>query len=95
VAQNFQLRLNGEPSAGYIVLENPEAARLVAIRVLASTDRVAAFPWNGRRIPAFPSLPQRELVVPPCRVIYRVEGRKAWILFVLRSERILRRSALA
>ncbi len=80
--------------AGYIALENTEAARLLVQRVLDSTDRLAAFPGSGRKLPEFPSLPQRELIVPPCRVLHRVEGRKVWILHVIRSERLLRRSQL-
>ena len=75
-----------------IALENPEAAQILVHKVMDSADRLAAFPRSGRKIPEFPTFPQRELIVPPCRVIYRAEGRKAWILSVLRSERILRRS---
>jgi plasmid stabilization system protein ParE len=83
-----------QETAAYIALENPEAATRLVRRVLASTDRLERFPRSGRRLPEFPAFPHRELVVPPCRVIYRVEGFIALVLFVTRSERILRRSHL-
>jgi plasmid stabilization system protein ParE len=78
----------------YIALENQDAARLLVQRVIGSTDRLAAFPRSGRKLPEFPAFPHRELIVPPCRVIYRVEDQEALILYVTRTERILRRSHL-
>ncbi len=78
----------------YIALEDPVAAKLIIERAFDRADRLAEFPGLGRKIPEFPTFPHRELVVPPCRLIYRVEGRKAWILFATRSERLLRPSHL-
>jgi toxin ParE1/3/4 len=66
----------------YLALENLDAARLLVQRVIASTDRLEGFPRSGRKLPEFPGFPHRELIVPPCRVIYRVEDRTALILFV-------------
>ncbi len=78
----------------YIALENPDAARVLMRRVMDSTDRLPAFPQGGRKLPEFPGFPHHEVVVPPCRVVYRVEEHTVLILFVTRSERILRRSHL-
>ena len=78
----------------YIALENPDAAKLLVERVRDTVDRLETFPKSGRKIPEFPSLPQREVVVPPCRVFYRVQEGTIWILHVSRSERIIRRSNL-
>ena len=36
-----------------------------------------------------------QLVVPPCRIFYRDDGARAFVLHVLRSERKLRASRLA
>jgi len=63
-------------------------------QVMESTDRLPAFPQSGRKLPEFPEFPHREVLVPPCRVVYRVEERIVLILYVTRSERVLRRSHL-
>lgn len=78
----------------YIALENPDAARQLVERVRDSVERLEAFPRSGRKIPEFPALPHREIVVPPCRVFYRIENQTAWILYAVRSERIIRKSNL-
>ena len=78
----------------YIALENPDAARVLMRQVMESTDRLPAFPQSGRKLPEFPEFPHREVLVPPCRVVYRVEERIVLILYVTRSERVLRRSHL-
>jgi toxin ParE1/3/4 len=78
----------------YVELENAEAAHRLVRRVIESTDRLATFPDSGRKIPEFPALAHREWIVPPCRVVYRTEGGIARILFVTRTERILRRAQL-
>lgn len=78
----------------FIALENIEAAMALVQRVDASVDRLEFFPESGRRIPEFPKTPHREVIVPPCRVIYRVDGRIVWVVHVARFERILRRSHL-
>jgi addiction module RelE/StbE family toxin len=84
-----------EEIGAYIALENLDAARNLVQRVLESTDRLEAFPKSGREILEFPAFPHRELILPPCRVIYRVEGRTALILHVARTERILLRTHLS
>jgi len=78
----------------YIALENPEAALDVVTRVQEAVDRIEMFPESGRSVPEFPRLPHREIVIPPCRVFYRVQNGVAYIVHVARSERLLRRSHL-
>lgn len=78
----------------YIALEDLEAARTVVTKVQEAVDRLERFPESGRTVPEFSRLPQREVVVPPCRIFYRVEGHSIWIVYVTRSERIIRRSDL-
>jgi plasmid stabilization system protein ParE len=80
--------------AAYIALENPEAAAHLVHRVMDRVDRLEAFPKSGRKVPEFPSLPHREVVVPPCRVFYLIQGTTAWVVHVTRSERILRPAKL-
>lgn len=76
--------------AEYIALENlPAASRLVA-KVLATVDRLEQFPKSGRESPELTKSVYREVVVPPCRVFYRAENEKVFILYVMREERKLR-----
>ena len=66
----------------YIQRENPEAARRFRHRVEVVLKRLIKFPNSGRRIPEFPSVPHREIIVAPYRFFYRVVGEKIWIVAV-------------
>lgn len=44
--------------------------------------RLEEFPESGRKIPEFPELPHRELIVPPYRFFYRVAGDVVWVVAV-------------
>ena len=76
--------------AEYIALDDPLAASRYVRRVLDRVERLEAQPKSGKRTPELPRSPYREVVVPPCRVFYRVEGDAVYILYVMRSERLLR-----
>jgi plasmid stabilization system protein ParE len=64
----------------YIAAENPAAARRVRDRVEKGLTRLAKYPNAGRCIPEFPELAQRELVVAPYRIFYRVENKVLWVV---------------
>lgn len=66
----------------YIRRDKPSAA--IRFRQLAekSLERLIKFPESGRHIPEFPELPYREVIVPPYRFFYRVEGDIVWIVAV-------------
>ncbi len=65
-------------SLEYIAAENPAAARRVRDRVEKALTRLAKYPNLGRRIPEFPELAHRELVVSPYRLFYRVVNKELW-----------------
>jgi len=44
--------------------------------------RLERFPESGRRIPEFPELPYREVLLPPYRFFYRVRDKSVWIVAV-------------
>lgn len=44
--------------------------------------RLEDFPDSGRKIPEFPELPHRELIVTPYRFFYRVSGDVVWVVAV-------------
>jgi toxin ParE1/3/4 len=83
-----------EAIADYIALDNPTAARRLVGRVFESVERLARFPNSGKRPPELPRSPYREIVVTPCRVLYRVEDDAVFLLYVMRAERLLRRFLL-
>ena len=76
--------------AEYIALDNLTAARKLVERIFKSVERLQNFPKSGRIPPELPSSVYREILVPPCRIFYRVEEKRVLILFVLRQERQLR-----
>ena len=81
--------------AEYIALQNLTAAKELVQKVFAKVERLKAFPESGRTPPELEHLNYREVVVSPCRVFYRFDGGKVYILFVMRMEQDLRRFMLA
>ncbi|HEY9032870.1 MAG TPA: type II toxin-antitoxin system RelE/ParE family toxin [Pseudomonadales bacterium] len=76
--------------AEYIALDNPVAASHLVREVLAKAGRLADFPRSGRIPPELPGSVYRELVVPPCRLFYREDAQRVFIIYVMREERQLR-----
>lgn len=72
--------------AEYIALDNPEAAARLVKKTFNRVERLKIFPKSGRRPPEL----HREVIVPPCRVFYRIERETIYILHVMRGERLLR-----
>jgi len=69
-------------AVGYIAADNRVAARAFRRRAETRLRRLERFPESGRSIPEFPDLPHREVVVPPYRFFYRVQGRIVWVVAV-------------
>ena len=80
--------------AEYIALDKPSAAVNLVQKVFSSTDRLEQFPESGRKPPEFKKSRYLEIIVNPCRIFYRIEGDKVYILYVMRSERKLRKYLL-
>lgn len=76
--------------AEYIALDNPVAAGDLVKEVFDKTERLENFPSSGRIPPEFPDSVYREVVVPPCRIFYREDGQRVFVLYVMREERQLR-----
>ena len=81
--------------ADYIALENPVAASEIIARIFGHVEQLADHPESGSRPQELRRSRYRQIVEPPCRVFYRYDGRKVFILHVMRSERLLRKSKLA
>jgi len=76
--------------AEYIALDDPLAASRYVQRVFDRVERFEAYPQSGKRPPELVRTFYREVVVPPCRIFYRIEGDAIFILYAMRAERLLR-----
>lgn len=80
--------------ADYIALENPAAASALVRRVFEHIEQLAAHPESGSRPAELKKSRYRQIVAPPCRVFYRHEGTRVFVLYVMRSERLVRKGQL-
>jgi toxin ParE1/3/4 len=76
--------------AEYIALDKISAATKLVQNVFSSTERLEQFPKLGRKPPELKKSRYLEIIVNPCRIFYRVEKDKVYILYVMRGERKLR-----
>jgi toxin ParE1/3/4 len=81
--------------ADYITLDNPVAAAQLVTRVVGHVDQLSEHSRSGSILPELPGWRYRQIIEPPCRVIYRQEQNRVLILHVVRSERLLRPELLA
>lgn len=81
--------------ADYIALENPVAAAELVKRIFDHVGQLSDHPDSGSRPQELGKSRYRQIVEPPCRVFYRFDGRKVFVLHVMRSERLLRKGQLA
>ncbi|MGY1411223.1 MULTISPECIES: type II toxin-antitoxin system RelE/ParE family toxin [unclassified Luteimonas] len=81
--------------ADFIALEDPVAASELVKRIFAHVEQLADHPESGSRPQELGRSRYRQVVEPPCRVFYRYDGHKVFILYVMRAERLLRKGQLA
>jgi len=80
--------------AEYIALDKPTAANNLVQRILKKTERLEDSPNSGRKPPELKKSRYKEIIVNPCRIFYRIDGSNIVILYIMRSERKLRRFLL-
>lgn len=80
--------------AEYIALSHIVAAKELVQRVFDKISRLEVHPDLGKIPAELSHLNYRELIVNPCRIFYKVESDKVYILHVMRQERDLRRFIL-
>lgn len=76
--------------ADCIAVENPVAAVELVRRVFRHVEPLADHPESGSRPQELKRSRYRQIVEPPCRVFYRYDDKTAYILHVMRAERLLR-----
>jgi len=80
--------------ADFIALENPVAAQKLVRRVFMHVEQLADHPKSGSNPAELKGRNYRQIVEPPCRVFYRHDNIRVFILHVMRSEQRLSASKL-
>lgn len=80
--------------ADYIALDDPVAAKRLVRKVFAKTELLREFPEMCPSPHDLPDSRYHHLIVRPLRIFYRIQGESVFIVYVMRSERPLRRSDL-
>jgi len=84
-----------EAIADYIAMENSAAARALVRRTYDHVSQLADHPESGPRPRELGQRNRyRQIVEPPWRVFYRHDGTRVYVVHVMRTERLLRRSLL-
>jgi len=79
-----------EQIADYIALDDPAAAGRLIRKVFNSVEHLQEFPEMCPVPHDLPDSRYRHLVVRPLRIFYRVQDDAVFIVYVMRSERLLR-----
>ncbi len=81
--------------AEYIALENVIVAKQLVQMIFSKVERLEVFPESGRIPPELEHLNYRDVFINPCRIFYKHDGEKVFILFAMRTERDLRKFLLS
>jgi addiction module RelE/StbE family toxin len=80
--------------ADYIALDNPEAAKQLVQTVFSHVEQLADHPESGSKPQELRGWRYRQIIEPLCRIFYRYDESKVYILYVMRSERALKPGVL-
>ena len=80
--------------ADYIALDKPQAARDFVQLVFQRIEQLLSHPESGSKPKELRGSQYRQLVVPPCRIFYRIDSKHIYILHVMRGEMRLMKSSL-
>jgi toxin ParE1/3/4 len=76
--------------ADYIALDKPDAAKGLVQRVFSHVEQLQRHPESGSSVRELPDSPCRQIVEPPCRIFYRFDGQKIFVLHLMRGKMKLR-----
>ncbi len=68
----------------------PEVGERLVSEIVTQVEMLADHPDPGRVVPEFGQSTIRELIQPPFRIVYRRDLKRARVVRVWRSERLLR-----
>jgi toxin ParE1/3/4 len=80
--------------ADYIALDDPQAARRLVQRIFQHVGQLVEQPESGSRPPEMRRSRYRQIVEAPCRVFYRYDGARVFVLYVMRGEMRFRKTRL-
>lgn len=75
--------------ADYISLDDPQAAKKLVRSAFDRVEHLAKHPKSGKLAEEFENSVYREVVLPPCRIFYRIEDKIIYIIHVIRDEQLL------
>lgn len=75
--------------ADYIALDNPSAAQALVKRVFQHIDNLETHPEMGAKLTEPEAWRYRQIIEPPCRIFYRLQGEIVYIVHVMRAGRLL------
>ena len=84
-----------DASADYIALDNPAAAKQLIQKIFDHVGQLVQYPENGSIPQELRNRRYRQIIEPPCRIFYRFDGERVFVVYVMRSERQLRTRFLA
>lgn len=88
-------RRTAADAGDYIARDRPETAAEWVEKLVARVDLLGRFPQSGRIVPELGKPDLREVVVPPFRIIYRIEPKRVYVLAIWHGRQVLTASALA
>jgi plasmid stabilization system protein ParE len=68
----------------------PDVGNKLLGEIVSQVEKLADFPESGRIVPEFGITNLREVIHPPYRIVYRLDGHQIKIISVWRSERLLK-----
>jgi len=80
--------------ADYIALDDAQAARGLVRRVFEHIEQLVEHPESGSRPPEMQRSRYRQIVEAPCRVFYRYDGTRVFVLYIVRGEMRFRKRRL-
>lgn len=72
----------------HIAYDSERYASLMVSRLAAAPGRLIEFPELGRVVPEFDQPDMRELIIRPCRLVYRLRGECVEIATVFHAARM-------
>ena len=76
-----------DAAADYIERDSPHYAASLIMEILAAGRSRSFLSHRGRQVPELADPQLRELIVPPYRLIYRVDTDAIWVLAVVHGRR--------
>ena len=83
-------QLDSKRILAYLADTSEIKARKAYLTIRQKADNLRQMPLQGRIFPElsfYSILTYRELICPPWRIIYRIEGNKVWVLAVIDGRR--------